>query len=158
MYKIEIPTGHRIAEVNKETGEVTFEKIQPQYPTSIGQLRATGWFVTSNGNISCYKEDHVLRSDNQNCLHHLPTESLAKAFKALMQLVALRDEYNRIDGFVADWTDGSQCKFTIYGYKNIIDIGETGFYHEILHFISPATRDLFLTNFRGLIEEAKELL
>lgn len=155
MYKIEIPTGHRIAEANKETGEVTFEKIQPKYPSSIFELSAKGYYINNNGDVVDYTK---MGERSIFSAHHLPTESLAKAFKALMILKAINYEYNRIDCFVADWSDSNQAKFTIDSIRNSIT---TDYHYSVsrpLYFGSPETRDLFLTNFRDLIEQAKELL
>ena len=83
------------------------------------------------------------------------SESRAKAFLALMQLINLRDEYRQ--GWEPDWKDGSD-KHIITCFKTVIKCDACMGYNSILSFQSEKIRDKFLENFTELIEQAKELL
>ena len=83
------------------------------------------------------------------------SESRAKAFLALMQLINLRDEYRQ--GWEPDYVDDS-VKYTIIRYKTVIKCDIFAHYSHILSFQSAEIRDNFLENFKDLIETAKELL
>ena len=79
------------------------------------------------------------------------------AFKALKKLIELRDVYN--DGWEPDWRNIDQIKWCIVYDGGLANANM--FYtsqSNVLAFETREKRDKFLENFRGLIEEAKELL
>ena len=99
-----------------------------------------------------------VRKRERNPLTDMSTirlREMAIAFRALMQLIQLRDCYWQ--GWKPDWKD-KKNKFSI----EIID-GEITTYWDnrrsrILSFQSIEVRDEFMENFRDLIEQAKELI
>ena len=84
----------------------------------------------------------------------LPSEEVAKQFVALMQLYGLRDCYRQ--GWIPDEDDE---KFIItVNYKEFYSVGKCIKTKEFLAFQSREIAEEFLTNFRGLIEQAGDLI
>ena len=147
------PQGYELDKENSTDEKIIYKKKENQYPLSVDDVL---------GRYYCIHDDRVLdkyyipkyRSKKSD----LSTKERAEVFLALMQLVELRDAWNEIDGFKADWTNNSQAKYGIGNYNN--DIHDDVYWqaNRIIYFGSPKTRDLFLKTFRDLIETAKELL
>ena len=95
---------------------------------------------------------------NSNDTDQVSTKERAESFLALMQLVELRDAYNEVDGFVADWNNREQYKFCIWVCRNKLVKEMSWSTNVFLHFGSEETRDLFYEKHIDLIETAKELL
>ena len=142
--------GHRET-YNKGYFEVYYDPNEKEYPTSIEEVKGRDWYMLGDGKI--------IKDCRYNDKTQLSTESRAKAFLALMQLVEYRDAWNEIDGFVVDWDSGyNQDK---YIFKVVCNELEKYTAHKIqsaLYFGSEETRDKFMEQFSDLIEEAKELL
>jgi hypothetical protein len=84
------------------------------------------------------------------------TKEQAEASIALAQLSQLREVYR--NNWVPDWTDFNEKKFCIAFIENKI-FKENYISHQyFLSFQDSKTRDLFLENFKDLIETAKPLL
>jgi hypothetical protein len=83
------------------------------------------------------------------------TKEQAEASIALAQLSQLIKVYN--DGWEPDWTD-DEFKFCIYFIRNSITSQSLQNIKVFLSFKDAEIRDLFLENFRELIETAKPLL
>jgi len=128
------------------------EKHEKKYPTTIEEVKGRKWSITNVGRV-------IQLITPSKDINDLSTESRAKAFLALMQLVEYRDAWNEIDGFVVDWDSGyNQDK---YIFKVVCNELEKYTAHKIqsaLYFGSEETRDKFMEQFSDLIEEAKELL
>ena len=78
------------------------------------------------------------------------------AFKALKKLKLLRDCYRQ--GWTPDWSDEGTEKYCLcIGGGGVSRLTYCLISH-ILSFQDKETRDLFLKNFRWLIEQAEELL
>lgn len=94
-------------------------------------------------------------------INNISSASRAKAIMALMQLVELRDAWNKVDGFVESkqlvhyFIRNTHRGFKV-GHNNFHDIATAE--KRLLTFKSAETRDKFLETFRPLIEEAKEFL
>ena len=142
----EIPEGYEIdlEESDLKTGNIVLKKSKPKYPQSIEKINDRFTFVL-------HTTDHFN-------LNFVSSSERVAAFRALIQLVELRDAWNKVDGFEVDWRDGEQRKFCVNYYDNEIDVCSFTSTHSVLYFGSPDTRDLFLKTFRDLIEEAKELI
>lgn len=84
------------------------------------------------------------------------TKEQAEASIALAQLSQLREVYR--DGWVPDWSANEEDKFCIEFYNGNISLEEWGGRSHFLSFQDEETRDLFLENFRDLIEKAKPLM
>jgi hypothetical protein len=150
--KINIPEGYEIDKKNSTFECIKFKKLSPKYPTNIVQIEDRKWYIDANGDIES-------TSNSNDDLNNISTKERAEAFLALTQLVELRDAWNKIDGFVADWTNVHQYKYDLCIKNNEIQSTHknTSQKHQ-LYFGSVGTRDLFFGTFKDLIETAKELL
>lgn len=84
------------------------------------------------------------------------TRKQAEASVALAQLSQLREVYR--NGWVPYWKDDDQLKYCIEFYINKIHKQTYAITSNFLSFQDEETRDLFLENFRDLIEKAKPLM
>ena len=86
----------------------------------------------------------------------LPSLEAAKAHLAYMQLHQLRDCYRQ--GWVPDWSDSNQCKWSIM-FDTDTFIVQTGiYYNRFLSFQSEEIARKFLNNFQELIKLAGDLI
>lgn len=154
--KITPPEGFEIDNDKSTFEEIVFKPIKSKYPLSVMELdNNSGWFVNNQSMVN-----YRCNLEKRDCLDNnlVSTKERAEAILALIQLVELRDAWNKIDGFVADWGNIEQDKHVIHIECNEI---ETTFYseaYEVLYFGSRKTRDLFLETHRNLIETAKEFI
>lgn len=149
--KITPPEGYEV-DTEKSTFEhIVFKPIQKQLPKSWEELdEIKGWFVNT-GSGTEYTQVGTYRH-NRNVF---ATEEQAEAAVALAQLTQLREVYRQ--GWKPDWKDGS-LKYSIDKYEAKI-VGDLYFNRSyFLAFQSEEVRDLFLTNFKDLIEKASPLL
>lgn len=130
--KINVPEGYEIDE-DKSTFENIVFKEKIKLPQTLGEYEA-GWF---NGIVN----ESEFRYANQ----------------ALKALYDLRNCYRQ--GWEPNYKDASGYIFAeITYYKDEIVIEERAYYHSFLSFQDLETAELFLENFRSLIERAKPLL
>lgn len=80
------------------------------------------------------------------------------ATKALCKLLICRDAWWDRLGWKPDWKNCSTVKHCIQPFSEKIDKSTNRTGSVVLAFPTIETRDQFLETFRGLIEEAKELL
>jgi len=150
--KITPPEGYEV-DTEKSTFEhIIFKPIQKQLPKSWEELdEIKGWFVNAGSGIE-YIQGGTYRH-NRNVF---ATKEQAEASLALAQLTQLREVYRQ--GWTPDWKDSS-LKYTIEKYGGKI-IGDDSYFNRsyFLAFQSEEVRDLFLTNFKDLIEKASPLL
>ena len=86
----------------------------------------------------------------------LPSLEAAKAHLAYMQLHQLRDCYRQ--GWVPDWSDSNQCKWSIM-FDTDTFIVQTGiYYNRFLSFQSKEIAEKFFNNFQELIKLAGDLI
>lgn len=83
------------------------------------------------------------------------TKEQAEASIAMAQLSQLMAVYN--DGWVADWNDGSS-KTCICKFGNDFTLETRSYFSPFLNFKDRKTAELFLENFKDLIQTAKPLL
>jgi len=148
--KIEIPNGFEIDKENSTFEQIVFKEIKKQLPKTWKELEEIqGYFVHTMASIE------KLRKDSKGLENVFATEEQAKASIALAQLSQLRDVYR--NGWVPNWQD-SELKY-------IIDFFGSGFKKDcytitnvFFSFQDEETRDLFLENFKDLIEQAKPLM
>ena len=143
---------------NKETKEL--ESLKPKLPKTWEEfccahvIKDEERFIDDDCSIkSPHKEvRHVYTNKNI-----LPNQQTAEAFLALMQLIQLRDCYRQ--GWVPDYKDNN-FKYYIYvcRYRETIETSRGSYVNQILSFQSKEIRDEFLTNFKDLIETAKQFI
>lgn len=111
------------------------------------------YYISADSGISQRADDVIRRIECDKNV--LPNKKYAESILALCQLTQLRDRYRQ--GWVPDLKDGK--------YKYIIDYDgdnlSLDLYHQrktFLSFQSKEIRDLFVKNFKDLIELAKEYI
>lgn len=153
--KITAPEGYEIDKEKSTFEEIVFKPIKKELPKSWEELGFIehGYHVTTdsevNGGGGCYSNC----PENYNTF---ATKEQAEASIALAQLSQLREVYR--DGWKPDWKNNTQIKFTIYFREYRIETNEVFNAGYFLSFQSEKVRDLFLNNFRDLIEQAKPLM
>ena len=153
--EIEVPDGYK-AVYNEETQRV--EMVRIELPKTWEEYCKQNPIVDWEYFINERSEIDEIRKRERNPLTDMSTiqlREMAIAFRALMQLIHLRDCYRQ--GWTPNWKD-NRNKFTI----EIID-GEIATYWDdrrsrVLSFQSIEVMNEFLKNFRELIEQAKELI
>lgn len=86
----------------------------------------------------------------------LPSKKAAEAHLALMQLHQLRDCYRQ--GWTPNWLDGENKYCIVYNSVYNYPIIINKYTRAFLSFQSREVAQLFLNNFRNLIEEAGDLI
>lgn len=149
--EIEVPDGYK-AVYDKETQKVevvcaTLPKSWEEY-CEHNSARRWRYFINEHSEI-----DEVVKREID--MSTIQLREMAIAFRALMQLIQLRDCYRQ--GWKPDWQDGTE-KYIIVQYDNTISSEVNQRISKVLSFQSPNIRSKFLHNFRDLIEKAKELI
>ncbi len=160
---IKEPKGFKQVETINKNGDkvISFEPIKESIvPENWGdfcrkQPRITGeYYIDNCSHIFRYgaMRDRLPKEDK----NFFSTEQKAQAMLAFIQLIRIRDYVN--GDWVADWSDSDEPKRCIVCECTKV-VGYTYFaVSHPLHFKTPEIRDQFLTNFRDLIEEAKEFI
>lgn len=146
---VEMPDGYEFSHVG-DNGEIIVKKIKSKYPLSVKEVGDRDWCIASNGEVDDFP---FSRNINQ-----LSTKERAEAFLALMQLVELRDAWNKVDGFVVDWNDFEQDKWCITPSSGNVEFNIYGNMSRVLFFNTLEKAKLFAETFKYLILTAKELL
>lgn len=153
--EIEVPDGKKAV---WKDDKIVFEDIKPQLPKTWEEfcnnykVQNGECYIASNSIIQPVPSKIRITYRDNNLL---PNERAAEQHLALMQLHQLRDCYRQ--GWVPDYMDNSK-KFYIINFKNKLCI-ECIFNYKV--FLSFQTREIaeeFLNNFRGLIEQAGDLI
>ena len=152
IIEIEVPDGYK-AVYSGDTQRV--EIVRAELPKSweeyceYNEARRWRYFINEYSKI----DKVVKREVDTSTVIRL--EKMTIAFRALMQLIQLRDCYRQ--GWKPDWKDNKN-KFTI----EIIDDEITTYWDNrrsrVLSFQSIEVMNEFVKNFRELIEQAKELI
>jgi hypothetical protein len=144
--------------IDKELKELAIqtypELAKKELPKSWEELgNVKGYYLNINGNV---KEFTDMQSDmDDDDKNVFATKEQAEASIALAQLSQLREVYR--NGGVPDWIN-DEYKFCIEFYENKINTRDYSATAQFLSFQDEETRDLFLENFRDLIEQAKPLM
>jgi hypothetical protein len=148
--KINVPDGYEI-DKDKSTFENIVFKKKKELPKSWGQLISVYGFCV-NTECEILESNVYTKPHNRNIFS---TSQQAKASIALAQLSHLRNVYRRWCD--PDWSDGVE-KYCIYFQSGELVI-DSCFYNEFfLSFQDKETAELFLENFKDLIEQAKPLM
>lgn len=150
---IEIPKGYEIDKEKSTFEKIVFKEIKNELPKSweeLGEIK--GYYVSSASYI------HPINKTDQNGDQRnvFDTKEQAEASIALAQLSQLKKVYN--GDWTADWSNIEQSKYCIQFDTGFIRTSELNFSEKFLSFKDTETRDLFLENFRDLIEKAKPLM
>jgi hypothetical protein len=150
--KIEIPNGFEIDKENSTFQQIVFKEIKKELPKTWKELEIIEGYFVQGKDSECRHDKKYAISENKNIFS---TEEQAKASIALAQLSQLREVYR--NGWVPNWLD-DKYKFCIELYANEINKDYYFGQNNFLSFQDEETRDLFLENFKDLIEQAKPLI
>ena len=158
--KIVVPDGYEIDEANSSFERIVFKKKAIALPKSweefcrFNPIKIGESFIEKDSSISCDVGcGRRFPSLDRNLL---PSTNAARQHLALMQLHQLRDCYRQ--GWVPNWEDGDSIKFAIDYVDGSLKARYGYFERKFLTFPDIETRDLFLENFRDLIEQAGDLI
>jgi hypothetical protein len=150
-FKIEVPNGYEIDKEKSTFENIVFKEVKKELPETWQELRSIkGAYTISN--IVHETAFLFAESGNKNVF---ATKEQAEASLALAQLSQLREVYR--NGWKPDWTDGNY-KYCIFFCNDLIRFCTNYETSLFLSFQDEETRDLFLENFRDLIEKAKPLM
>jgi hypothetical protein len=157
--QINVPEGYEIDKEKSTFENIVFKPIKKGLPKSWEELEdINGYYVDTNCDVSGI-DDVWATAKNRNVF---ATKKQAKAAIALAQLSQLREVYRA--GWEPDYTcfdtanHFDTAKHVIKIYENNLEPDATFRYAYFLSFQTSEVRDLFLENFRDLIEQAKPLL
>ena len=161
--EIEVPDGKKAV---WKDGKVVFENIKPQLPKTWEEFCDMKKPDKSEAFINdcsrCIKlEESVEIREYQEDKNLLPSQKAAEQHLALMQLHQLRDCYR--EGWQPNLKDSADMYSIQLAYNTILRNIELRVfcYPHVSAFLSFPTRELaeeFLSNFRGLIEQAGDLI
>ena len=109
------------------------------------------YYMAADSEVYNIKEGERNINSDSNLLSK---EKDAKAILALIKLKRLRDTYRQ--GWIPDWKNNSEIKYCIEYYEEILCRNAHTNITRFLSFQSNEIRDKFYTNFKDLIEIAKE--
>ena len=150
--RIQIPKGYEIDKENSTFECIKFKKIKYKLPSKWEDLKMIEGFYMD---VETYIHRAGLHPRGLSSKSVYPTRELAEAGLALTQLLYLREVYN--DGWVANWGD-TNYKYCIGVFDNDITIIKRANTQFIMNFKTEELRNLFLKNFKDLLEIAKPLL
>lgn len=150
-FKIEVPIGYEIDKEKSTFEKIVFKKSVKELPKSWYELKKINGGFVFGGNV----KTAIDCTSNANNVNIFKTGEQAWASIALAQLSQLRDAYR--DGWIPNWDNNSE-KYVINFYGDKINRECSQYYSYFLSFKTASTRDLFLENFRDLIEIAKPLM
>ena len=158
--KIKIPDGFELVQIGegkweqrkKETPPKTWEEFCKTHP-----IKEDEYYLDPGVGVAAFgKLPEPFKSRTTYNRDILPNKETAEAFLALMQLIQLRNCYN--GGWEPDWEDSEERKYVIVINENKIESSYLSTTSCPLAFRTEERRDLFIKNFRDLIEIAKPLL
>lgn len=149
--KVEIVDGVAVVTFREKERKLpkSWEEFCEMFPINDGEC-----YISSTGKIEEYLYYRSIARDVNN-KNHLPDRTTAEAVLALCQLIQLRNAYN--GEWVPDWSNWAEDKFVIDIYSGEIKADEYESATALLYFKTEELRDLFLRNFRPLIEQLKPL-
>lgn len=154
--KIETQDGHIVVTFREKKRKLpkSWEEFCRMYPIKKGEFRiATSSVLLKAKDNPPFDNGEKIRYFSDTNI--LPDRATAEAVLALSQLIQLRECYN--DGWKPDWSGGEE-KYCIEFYANKVDVEHWECRATSpLYFKSEELRELFLENFRDLIEKLKPL-
>ena len=152
--KITAPDGYEIDKEKSTFENIVFKPLKKELPKSWDELVGISGGYVKSSTSAVYSSSVCPTTDaNKNVF---ATKEQAEASLALAQLSQLREVYR--DGWKPDWSDDKQHKYCIRFGLCGKELVKTFEYTYFLSFQSAEVRDLFLKNFRDLIEQAKPLM
>ena len=138
---ITVPNGYEFSHVD-EKGNIVLKEKKKKMPKTFGEC----WDMIETGNLSNFSIDTTVPDD------------MVKPMRALCQLLVCRNAWWKQLGWKADYKDRTMEKCVIRCCSGNIITNISYQSNAVLSFPTTEVRNEFLDTFRGLIEEAKELL
>ena len=140
----------------------TEEELKPSKPVTWKQYcdnyRGTIYWTDNESNI-CYSDIDITSEglSDKSAKNTFPTQELAEAFLAYMQVMSLRKAW--IGGWKPIWGTTFNDKYCIVRYGDILTVEDyrSSTFPRALSFPTEAMAQDFLRNFRTELEKAKEL-
>jgi hypothetical protein len=152
-FKIEVPNGYEIDEQKSTFENIVFKEVKKQLPKTFNSLdTVSGWYADNECDLINVKNIGAYWDKSGKVF---ATKEQAEASLALAQLSQLREVYR--SGWKPDWTYCDK-KYVIGFFDSEIIRASITYHNYFLSFQDEETRDLFLENFRDLIEQAKPLM
>ena len=151
--EIDVPDG-KIA-IWKDN-KVVFEDIKPQFPKTWeefckqNEIKKNEYYLDTSSCIIVISDSKRYSGSDRNLL---PSKEAAEAHLALMQLHQLRDCYRQ--GWIPD---DNHDNYLILNNKGKYNISVNNWTNQFLSFQDRERAEEFLTNFRELIEKARDLI
>ena len=123
----------RLCKLQNFIEDLSAEPSSSKYPMKLVDL----------GTWEAESDDHIF-------LHY--------AYKTFARLVETCREWNKVDGFVPEWTNSTQIKNVIVCDQVNLSIYSVSLTSCPLYFSTRETAQLFLDTFRTEIESVKELI
>jgi len=149
--KITAPQGY---EIDKEKSTFVFKKLN-ELPKTWENLKQINGFYTTTMSFINVVLSSIYPTSYPTGRNIFKTEEQAKASLALAQLSQLRDVYRA--SWFPDWSS-LHLKYCIYFTNKGANVHRMCNSNEFLSFQDQQTAELFLENFRDLIEQAKPLM
>lgn len=141
------------AYTEEELKEVVLPKTWEEFCKSYNIQYPNEYFIDLHSNIKQVPSRYERETDSDKNI--LPSKEAAEAHLALMQLHQLRDCYRQ--GWKPNWPDKSPRWFICKNGNRTVVMADF-YYNTFLSFQSEKIAQLFLDNFRDLIEEAGDLI
>ena len=159
--KIQIPEGYEIDKDNSTFEKIVFKKknTKPRswkeyYEQQIANKKH-GYYIDDEDCSSVSVVWNELAEVNK-WKNVLPSEELAEAFLAMMQLMSLRQAW--IGDWEPDWKDETRVKFIIICLENQVLFQNTYITSRGLSFPTSEMAEDFMNTFKDLLEIAKPLI
>ena len=150
--KIDIPQGYEIDKDNSTFEKIVFKQINELPKSWVDLKKIKGYYVDSESDLRAIKTHKFFDYSYTNTFK---TKEQAEASVALAQLSQLRDVYRR--GWEPDWSVENERWCIVFGGTDF-SVSARYFNSYYLSFQDQETAELFLENFRDLIEKAKPLM
>ena len=153
--KITAPKGYEIDKDNSTFENIVFKKLNELPKTWENLKQINGFYTTTMSLINVVLRTVIPNRSNPTGRNVFKTEEQARASLALAQLSQLRDVYRA--GWVPNW-NSLDLKYGIYFTNKGANVHRMCNSNEFISFQDRETAELFLENFRDLIEQAKPLM
>ena len=160
--KIQIPDGYEIDKEKSTFEKIVFKKKEDTKPKSWKEYyeqqianKKHGYYIDDE---DCSLVSVVWNelADVNKWKNVLPSEELAEAFLAMMQLISLRQAW--IGNWEPDWNDETRVKWNIICLQNQVCLCDTIIKSRVLSFPTKEMAGDFMDCFRVLLEIAKPLI
>jgi hypothetical protein len=149
--EINVPDGYYIDKEKSTSDEIVFKKILDLADSWEDIFFIQGYYVNDDSEVVA----GAGKTTNDGNRNMFSTKKQALASLALAQLSQLRDIYRQ--GWEPDWNE-EDTKWCIMSCESNIRVYSSRLVHCFLSFQDRKTAELFLDNFRDLIEESKPLM